>query len=88
MMSPAWGGVAGSHLDDAQGGIGWVHNTSLIDGIEKNVLTGPLTVSPKPLWFATHTNPEPVSWRLLDLYYRPSVWNLARLLGAAVRYGK
>jgi hypothetical protein len=88
MMSPAWGGVAGSRLDDAQGGIGWVHNTLMLDGIEKNVLTGPLTVSPKPLWFSTHANPEPVSWRLLDLYYKPSVWNLVRLLSAAVRYGR
>ena len=48
MMSPGWGGVAGSTLDDAQGGIGWVHNTYQLDGIEKNVLTGPLTMSPKP----------------------------------------
>ena len=40
MMSPAWGGVAGSRLDDAQSGIGWVHNTSMLDGIEKNVLHG------------------------------------------------
>ena len=88
MMSPAWGGVAGSSLNDAQSGIGWVHNTSMVDGIEKNVLTGPLTVSPKPMWFATHSNPEPVSWRLLDLYHKPSVWNLGGLLGAAVRYGR
>jgi hypothetical protein len=87
MMSPAWGGVAGSRLDDAQSGIGWVHNTSMLDGIEKNVLTGPLTVSPKPLWFATHSNPEAVSWRLLDLYHKPSVLKLAGLLGSAVRHG-
>ena len=81
MMSPAWGGVAGSRLEDAQSGIGWVHNTSMLDGIEKNVLTGPLTVSPKPMWFATHSNPEAVAWRLLYLYHKPSVWNLAGLLG-------
>jgi acyl-CoA reductase-like NAD-dependent aldehyde dehydrogenase len=88
MMSPAWGGVAGSRLDDAQSGIGWVHNTYMLDGIEKNVLTGPLTVSPKPLWFATHSNPEAVAWRLLDLYHKPSVWKLASLLGSAVRHGR
>jgi hypothetical protein len=88
MMSPAWGGVAGSRLDNAQSGIGWVHNTSMLDGIEKNVLTGPLTVSPKPMWFATHSNPEAVAWRLLDLYHKPSVWKLAGLLGSAVRHGR
>lgn len=88
MMSPAWGGVAGSRLDDAQSGIGWVHNTFMLDGIEKNVLTGPLTVSPKPMWFATHSNPEAVAWRLLELYHKPSVWKLAGLLASAVRHGR
>ena len=87
MMSPAWGGVAGSRLADAQSGIGWVHNTSMLDGIEKNVLTGPLTVSPKPMWFATHSNPEAVAWRLLDLYHKPSVWKLAGLW-LSVRHGR
>ena len=88
MMSPAWGGVAGSRLDDAQSGIGWVHNTFMLDGIEKSVLTGPLTVSPKPMWFATHSNPEAVAWRLLDLYHKPSVLKLAGLLASAVRHGR
>lgn len=88
MMSPGWGGVAGRQLNDAQSGIGWVHNTFLLDQIEKYVLVGPLTVSPKPMWFATHSNPEPIAWRLLDLYHKPSVWNLGRLLASAVRYGR
>ncbi len=88
MMTPGWGGVAGSRLDDAQSGIGWVHNTYQLDGIEKNVLTGPLTVSPKPMWFATHSNPEAVAWRLFDLTHRPSIWNLTRLLASAVKNGR
>jgi len=88
MMSPGWGGVAGRHLDDAQSGIGWVHNTFMLGGVEKNVLQGPLTVSPKPMWFATHSNPEAVGWRLLDLYHKPSLWNLGRLLTAAVLNGR
>jgi hypothetical protein len=88
MMSPGWGGVAGSPLDDAQSGIGWVHNTYQLDGIEKNVLTGPLTISPKPLWFTTHSNPEAVGWRLLNLYNKPSLWNLGGVLGSAVLNGR
>ena len=75
-------------LDDAQSGIGWVHNSSMLEGVEKNVLTGPLTVSPKPMWFATHSNPEAVAWRLLNLYDKPSLWKLAALLGSAVRHGR
>jgi hypothetical protein len=88
MMSPGWGGVAGSTLDDAQSGIGWVHNTYQLEGVEKNVLTGPLTVSPKPLWFATHSNPEAVGWRLLNLYDKPSLWNLGGVLTSAVLNGR
>lgn len=88
MMSPAWGGAAGQALSDAQSGIGWVHNTYQLEGIEKNVLEGPLTIFPKPLWFATHSNPEPVAWRLFGLYHKPSIWNLARLLTSAVVNGR
>jgi hypothetical protein len=88
MMSPGWGGVAGSTLDDAQSGIGWVHNTYQLDGIEKNILTGPLTMSPKPLWFATHSNPEAVGWRLLNLYDKPSLWSLGGVLSSAVINGR
>ena len=88
MMTPGWGGVAGSTLDDAQSGIGWVHNTYQLDGIEKNVLTGPLTIVPKPLWFATHSNPEAVGWRLLNLYDKPSLWNLGGVLTSAALNGR
>jgi hypothetical protein len=87
MMSPGWGGVAGSTLDDAQSGIGWVHNTYQLEGIEKNILSGPLTVIPKPLWFATHANPEAVGWRLLNLYDKPTVWNLGGVLTSAALNG-
>jgi hypothetical protein len=88
MMTPGWGGVAGSTLDDAQSGIGWVHNTYQLEGIEKNILTGPLTISPKPLWFATHSNPEAVGWRLLSLYDKPSLWNMGGVLASAVLNGR
>ncbi len=66
-----------------------MHNTYQLDGIEKNILTGPLTISPKPLWFATHSNPEAVGWRLLRIWPRdkPSLWNLGGALGSAVVNG-
>jgi hypothetical protein len=85
MMSPPWGGYPSGTLADAQSGIGSVHNTFMLEGVQKTVLEGPLTVWPKPLWFPTHRKPEPVAWRVLDLYARPSVWKLPALLIAALR---
>jgi len=85
MMSPPWGGYPNSTLADAQSGIGSVHNTFLLEGVQKTVMEGPLVVSPRPLWFPTHRRPEPLAWRVLDLYHKPSAWKLPGLMLAALR---
>jgi hypothetical protein len=84
MMSPPWGGFPGSTLADPQSGIGWVHNTFLLDGIEKSVLEGPLTVFPKPPWFPGHAGAERVAWSYLRLYHKASWINVLRLLSASI----
>ncbi|HEX3724671.1 MAG TPA: aldehyde dehydrogenase family protein [Pirellulales bacterium] len=84
MMSPPWGGYPTATLENAQSGIGSVHNTFQLDGVQKTVLEGPLTIFPKPSWFPTHRNPEPLAWRLLDLYGQPSVWKLPGLFAKAL----
>ncbi len=85
MMSPPWGGHPSGTLADAQSGIGSVHNTFMLPSVEKTVLEGPLTISPKPLWFPTHARPEPLAWKVLDLTAKPSVWKLPGLMLAALR---
>jgi len=85
MMSPPWGGYPSGTLADAQSGIGSVHNTYMLEHVQKTVLTGPLTVFPKPFWFPTHRNPEPIAWKVLSLYASPSVWKLPGLMLAALR---
>jgi len=85
MMSPPWGGYPGGTLANAQSGIGSVHNTFMLEHIEKTVLEGPITLSPKPFWFPTHRRPEPIAWRVLDLYAKPSAWKLPGLALAALR---
>ncbi len=85
MMTPPWGGFPGSTLADAQSGLGWVHNTFMLDGIEKSVLEGPLTMFPKPVWFPSHQRAEPVAWSFFELYRQPSWFNLTRLLLASLR---
>ncbi|MFO0946572.1 MAG: hypothetical protein U1D30_11575 [Planctomycetota bacterium] len=36
MMSPPWGGFPGGTLEDPKSGIGWVHNTYMLDRAEKS----------------------------------------------------
>ncbi len=80
MMSPPWGGFPGSTLVNAQSGIGWVHNTFMLEGVEKSVLEGPLTIFPKPPWFPSHAQAERVAWSCFRLYGQPSWKNLVQLL--------
>ena len=84
MMSPPWGGYPSGTLADAQSGIGSVHNTFMLEKVQKTVLEGPLTIAPKPLWFPTHKRPEPIAWKVLELYLRPSAWKLPGLMLSAL----
>jgi acyl-CoA reductase-like NAD-dependent aldehyde dehydrogenase len=62
IMSAPWGGYPGSTLAEPGSGIGWVHNTFMLDGIEKTVIEGPLTLWPKPLWFPSHRTASQLAW--------------------------
>lgn len=79
LMSPPWGGYPSSNLQDAQSGIGFVHNTYLLDRPQKTILRGPLQTKPKPIWNSTHRHPERVTWDLFDLYRSPSLLKLPKL---------
>ncbi|MFI5105489.1 MAG: hypothetical protein ACHP79_11235, partial [Terriglobales bacterium] len=52
--SAPWGAYPGSTLENIQSGRGFVHNTSMLEGIEKVVMRAPLTPFPKPGWFPSH----------------------------------
>ncbi|QDT75510.1 aldehyde dehydrogenase family protein [Lacipirellula limnantheis] len=85
LMSPPWGAFPGADLADVQSGIGFVHNTCLLDRPQKTVLRAPLTMFPKPSWFSTHRRPEALAWKLCDLYCQPSIWKLPGLFNQALR---
>src|SRR4029450_11098307 len=51
--TPPWGGHPSSRLEDIQSGQGWVHNTPMLEGIEKAVFRHPLVAFPKPTYFAS-----------------------------------
>jgi aldehyde dehydrogenase (NAD(P)+) len=54
LAAPAWGAYPGSTPEDIQSGSGFVHNTSMLEGVEKTVMRAPLTMFPKPGYFASH----------------------------------
>ena len=85
MMSPPWGGFPGSGLTDAQSGIGCVHNTFMLEDVEKSVLEGPLTIFPKPPWLPSHWRAERVAWSYFRLYHRPSWINAGQLVFASLK---
>jgi acyl-CoA reductase-like NAD-dependent aldehyde dehydrogenase len=85
LMSPPWGAYPGADLSSVQSGMGFVHNTYLLDRPQKTVLHAPLSLFPKPVWFSTHRRPEAVAWKLFALYCRPSLLKIPGVLSQALR---
>jgi acyl-CoA reductase-like NAD-dependent aldehyde dehydrogenase len=54
MVNLSWGAYPGSPDTDIQSGRGVVHNTFLLEDVEKSVVRGPFRSPTKPLWFHTH----------------------------------
>ncbi len=52
--SPPWGACPGSSLADIQSGRGWVHNAFMVEGVEKVILSHPLTTYPRPPYHPRH----------------------------------
>jgi aldehyde dehydrogenase (NAD(P)+) len=83
--STPWGGHPSATLRDIQSGLGWVHNSYMLDGIEKVVVRGPLVVKPHPTWFYDSPNAETVAPAAADMEARPSWLKLPGLLAKALR---
>ncbi|MFQ5660986.1 MAG: aldehyde dehydrogenase [Gammaproteobacteria bacterium] len=67
VSTPPWGAYPGSALNDIQSGRGWVHNTNMLEGIEKTVARFPLTAFPKPAWFPSHRTADKLIQRMVTL---------------------
>jgi aldehyde dehydrogenase (NAD(P)+) len=83
--SPPWGAYPGSTLQDIQSGRGFVHNTSMLEGIEKVVMRYPLTSFPKPGYFLSHRTTHKLTPKLVRLEARPSWAKLPSIVLAAMR---
>lgn len=85
LAAPPWGAHPGSTLSDIQSGCGWVHNTAMLEGIEKVVLRHPITVLPKPGYFASHRSAHLMMPRMTGLEERGSWAKLPGVMAAAMR---
>lgn len=80
-----WGAFPGHERQDIRSGIGVVHNTFMLEDVEKTVVRGPFVVKPTPPWFLTHKNKLPTARALLSATARPSVFNMLKLFANALR---
>jgi acyl-CoA reductase-like NAD-dependent aldehyde dehydrogenase len=84
-VTPPWGAYPGSSLADIQSGSGWVHNTPMLEGIEKAVLRHPITVTPKPSYFPSHRSTHLLMPRMTALEENSSWTRVPAVLAAALR---
>jgi acyl-CoA reductase-like NAD-dependent aldehyde dehydrogenase len=75
-----WGGHQSATLENIESGLGWVHNSYMLDGIDKAVVRGPLVVKPTPLWFAGNQKADRVAPLVADLEAAPSWLKIPGLL--------
>jgi aldehyde dehydrogenase (NAD(P)+) len=80
-----WGAHPSSTPADIQSGSGWVHNTPMLEGIEKVVLRHPSTMRPKPSYFPTHRTADRLMRRITALDANGSWRKLPGVIGAAMR---
>jgi hypothetical protein len=80
-----WGGHPSSTLQNIQSGLGWVHNTKMLEGIEKAVLRAPLTSFPPSPWMPGHRGLATLGRRLADFELSPSWLKVPAIAAAAMR---
>lgn len=83
--SPPWGAYPGSDIFDVQSGSGFVHNTSMLEGIEKAVIRAPLTVFPKPAFLPTHRTAQIVMRGIVDMEEKADWIKVPGIVWAAMR---
>ncbi len=84
-VSPPWGGHPSATLENIQSGKGWVHNTYMLEGIEKTVIRGPLIPNPRPVWYPNHKTVDRIGRRLVAMSGYPSLWKLPGIIFNALR---
>jgi aldehyde dehydrogenase (NAD(P)+) len=85
LASTPWGAYPGSTLGDIQSGIGWVHNTFMLEDIDKCVVTGPIDSPFRLLWSPLHRTGHKLGRALCEFEANPKPWHISRLALNALR---
>lgn len=80
LVSPPWGAYPGNPLNDIRSGRGVVHNTFLLEDVEKTVVRGPFRAPITPGWFHTLGRPRQVYRLASELAARWDARTAARLV--------
>jgi aldehyde dehydrogenase (NAD(P)+) len=84
-VTPPWGPHPSSTLENIQSGTGWVHNTPMLEQVEKAVLRHPITAMPKPTYFPTHRSAHKLMPRMTALEENASWRKVPGVLAAAMK---
>ncbi|HXI58223.1 MAG TPA: aldehyde dehydrogenase family protein [Polyangia bacterium] len=84
-VSPPWGGHPSATLANIQSGLGWVHNTFMLGGIEKSIVRGPVVLAPKPAWYFDNKQCNVIGQKLAAFETHPRALNVPSLVLAALR---
>lgn len=84
MGSTTWGAYPGHDLYDIRSGVGVVHNTYMLENVEKTVIRGPFRMTPKPAWFANHGQSHKLGKKMTAFEARPSLFKLPGIFWSAL----
>ena len=70
--SMPWGGHPSATLKNIQSGLGWVHNTYMLEGIDKAVIRGDLRIRPSPVWFYDNRKAGALAPKVVRMEAKPS----------------
>jgi hypothetical protein len=80
-----WGGHPSSVVSDVQSGRGWVHNTAMLEDVEKAVIRQPVAVQLKPAYVPGHRSAATLLRRLTAVERGAGWAGLPGVLEAALR---
>ncbi len=83
--TPPWGAHPSSSAADIQSGTGWVHNTPMLEGIEKAVMRHPITAMPKPAYSLSHRSAHLLMPRMTAMEETASWMKVPAVMAAAMR---
>lgn len=83
--SPPWGAYPSGTPLNIQSGNGFVHNTSMLEGIEKAVIRAPLKVFPKPAFLPSHRTAQTVMRHIVAMEEKASWAKVPAIVWAAMQ---